>query len=557
MMRPDIDMPANEDCAVLIVEDESGAQLALRTLISKRYPRLKLHVASDGEEGLELFRQVNPQIVLTDLNLPKLDGLRMAEAIRSLAPEVEVIALTGNDDCGQIIRSIRIGVSRYVLKPIELRQLYEAIDTSLGRVRDFARQKIAEEALQRSEQRLRHALDAARLGSWEYRLPSGELVLDERCRTILGLGSEEPMSAAQALLTTHPEDRAGVSEAYRQPAAGGEYATCQEEHRVVLPTGEVRWVSSHAKIHPCSDGVNTWCLTGIVIDITAQKRVQRELLQNRDNLADLVLEKTRELKARNQRLNAEIKQRKLAEEEIRMLNATLELRVKQRTAEREAAVRELESFSYSVSHDLRAPLRHINSYSAIIAEDFGSCLPAEARGYLERMGAATARMGALIDHLLEVSRVGRVALRKETVDLSALVKSVAGALPGDSDARRLELVVQEGLFATGDPILLRQLLENLCDNAWKYSSKKPVSRLEFGRSGESDHSCFYLKDNGAGFDMAHSHRLFKIFERLHGSEFAGVGIGLATVQRIVERHGGKVWAQGTLDEGATFYFTLP
>ena len=244
-------------------------------------------------------------------------------------------------------------------------------------------------------------------------------------------------------------------------------------------------------------------------------------------------------------------------EELGKLTAELELRVAERTAMLEAAVREQESFSYSVSHDLRGPLRHINSYAAILDEDFGASLSDEAKQYLCRIRTSSCRMGKLIDDLLELSRIGRSELCKGPVSLSRLASSISGKLLEAEPERRVELTVEPGLTVNGDRVLVRQMLENLIGNAWKYSSRRDSSRIELGRERHEGEEVYFVKDNGVGFDMAYRDKLFGPFQRLHGAEFEGAGIGLATVKRIVERHGGSVWADAVVDQGATIYFTLP
>jgi len=237
-------------------------------------------------------------------------------------------------------------------------------------------------------------------------------------------------------------------------------------------------------------------------------------------------------------------------------NEQLEKKVQERTAELELTVQELETFSYSVSHDLRAPLRHINSFSAMLIEDLGEALPAKGHQYLERIAAASNRMGALIDHLLKLSTVSRTEIRLEAVDLSRLATSIMRLFQETEPGRRVEFVVRQELKAVGDRTLLRQLLENLLENAWKYTSRKSSARIELGRMVKDGREVYFVRDNGAGFDMAYQKKLFSSFERLHGSEFEGLGIGLATARKIVERHGGAIWAEGEVDRGATFYFTL-
>ena len=246
-----------------------------------------------------------------------------------------------------------------------------------------------------------------------------------------------------------------------------------------------------------------------------------------------------------------------AEVALQQLNEELEQRVVERTYSLATALREQESFSYSVSHDLRAPLRHINSYLALLSEDYGELLPLDAHNFLECSRSASRRMGKLIDDLLELSRVSRTTLVKESVNLSELA-SIACSLLHEADPRReVALVIAKGLTARGDKSLLRQMMVNLLGNAWKYTSAKPAARIEFGKTILDGQGTFYLRDNGVGFDMAYSDKLFGEFQRLHGPEYEGTGIGLATVKRIIDRHRGKIWAESKLGEGATFYFVLP
>ena len=223
----------------------------------------------------------------------------------------------------------------------------------------------------------------------------------------------------------------------------------------------------------------------------------------------------------------------------------------------ERANGELESFSYSVAHDLRAPLRAINGYCTAIIEDVGEQLTSEPRRYLERAAAAAERMGHLIDALLSLSRVSRAALERVPVDLSALARTVVAQLGSAAPDRRVEVVIQDQLAASGDPTLLRALLDNLLGNAWKFTAKRDTAHIEFGRAEHQGAPALFVRDDGAGFNMEHAGRLFAPFQRLHSAEeFAGTGIGLATVQRIVRRHGGTIWAEGAVGRGATFFFTL-
>lgn len=254
----------------------------------------------------------------------------------------------------------------------------------------------------------------------------------------------------------------------------------------------------------------------------------------------------------------DITERIAAEDAIRGMNAELEQRVAQRTAELVSANRELEAFSHSVSHDLRAPLRSINGFCAALEQEFGEKLDETGREYLARVRRASERMGELIEDLLKLSRVSRQEMRAEQVDLSKLAIEVANELRQEDRSRSVEFVIEPGLIAHGDERLLRIVVENLLENAWKFTSRQSEPAvIEFGRELRAERPYFYVRDNGAGFNMEYSSRLFMPFSRLHSAdEFAGNGIGLATVQRIIERHGGEVFAVGEVGKGATFLWSV-
>jgi PAS domain S-box-containing protein len=260
-------------------------------------------------------------------------------------------------------------------------------------------------------------------------------------------------------------------------------------------------------------------------DITERKRAEAELLRHREHLEDLVRERT-------------------AQRE-------------HRTIELEAANKELEAFAYSVSHDLRGPLRSIDGFSHALVEDYGSKLDDKAKDYLARVRAASQRMGFLIDDLLKLSRVTRVDMKRETVDLSAMARAIASELHQAQPDRSVDVRIAEGVTASGDPQLLRTALANLLENAWKFTGKHPRAAIEFGSVNKDGRTVYFVRDDGAGFDMAYAAKLFGPFQRLHSTDaFPGSGIGLATVQRVINRHGGKIWAEGTVEKGAAFYFTL-
>ena len=247
-----------------------------------------------------------------------------------------------------------------------------------------------------------------------------------------------------------------------------------------------------------------------------------------------------------------------AGEKSRRLIESLEARLAGRTEELRRAERELDAFAHSVSHDLRAPLRAISCFGHFLTEEYASNFDDRGRGYLVRMMDAAAQMNGLIDDLLQFARASRLELQRRPVDLGAVALEVVSELQPAGVLRRVDFTCAPGLHAQGDPRLIRVVLMNLLDNAWKYTGKTAEPRVELGFTGDKKDTSFFIRDNGAGFDPRYADRLFGAFQRLHPvAEFEGTGVGLATAQRIIHRHGGKMWAESRLNEGATFHFTLP
>jgi PAS domain S-box-containing protein len=389
--------------------------------------------------------------------------------------------------------------------------------------RDITERKEAEEALHLSEQRFRALVELSSDWYWQ---------TDEEHRFIFREG------AVLQRMGIPPEADYGirrwemkfVNMSDADWARHREVLERREEFRDLLfgrvtPSGRVFWATISGK--PLYDPAGEFIgYHGTGRDVTAQVLAEQALRES--------------------------------EAQLRRLNEDLERKVAERTAELAASNKELEAFAYSVSHDLRAPLRAIDGFCRVLFEDYGAKLDTEALGYLDRVRNAVQRMGGLIDDMLQLSRVARVEMRPEAVDLSRLAQEILAQLQAAAPERRVEVLIGSALSARGDPRLLGIALNNLLENAWKYTSKTADARIEFTAAADDGERVFCVKDNGAGFDMQYADKLFGAFQRLHSErEFPGTGVGLATVARIVHRHGGRVWATGEPRKGASFFFALP
>lgn len=381
--------------------------------------------------------------------------------------------------------------------------------------RDVTARKQAEAAVQRSRDDLNRAQAVAHIGSWRLDVRRNELVWSDENYRIFGVPQGTPLTYEIFLGRVHPEDREYVDQQWKAALAGKPYDI---KHRILVENGPVKWVRERAELEFDPTGA-LWGGIGTTQDITELHR---------------------------------------AEEAIRQLNTGLEQRVRERTAELTAANQELESFSYAVSHDLRAPLRAMCGFSQALVEDFGATLQGEARVYLEQIIRASRHMSELVDGLLILSRCTRGELRRDPVDLSALCERIRGELSRAEPGRQVEWQIQPDLVARGDPRMIEVVMNNLLGNAWKYTARQAAPVIRVYAEPADGRPCFCVADNGAGFDMKHTEQLFKPFQRLHRQEeFPGTGIGLATVQRILHRHGGTIHATAAVGQGAIFKFSLP
>lgn len=309
-------------------------------------------------------------------------------------------------------------------------------------------------------------------------------------------------------------------------------------------------------------------VTGVAKDVVASRDYGRRVVKRGEDEVGVLVDafngmlagiELREaaLEDANAALQSEIVEHRRAREEVILLNQSLERRVVERTAELEAANKELESFSYSVSHDLRAPLRAIDGFASLLVKNQGDRLDEQGRSHMERVRAATQRMGQLIDDLLRLSRTTRSEMARRDLDLSDLARAVISELRVASPGRQVAIQVAPSMPVNADPSLMRTVMENLIGNAWKFTSKTEGARIEVGCMEQNGATVCFVRDNGAGFDMRYADKLFGAFQRLHAAaDYAGTGVGLANVQRIIHRHGGRIWAEAEPGRGAAFYFTL-
>jgi len=387
---------------------------------------------------------------------------------------------------------------------------------SLIFARDITERKRLQDALVKSERLLREAQEVGHIGCYLLDVTNGTWESSETLNEIFGIDSSYPRTIEGWLTLVVPHFRAELGR-YLQNIFMNR-SRFNMDYQIIRPDGEERWISGLGELDLDREG-NPRYMVGTIQDITDRKRAEARVLH---------------------------------------LNEELEQRVLERTAQLEAANKEMEAFSYSVSHDLRAPLRGIDGFSRALQEDYGDRLDAEGQHCLDRVRHGARQMGLLIEDLLALSRVGRGGLNRRPLDLSVLIRKVLEELTQSDPTREIKVVVAPDLFASGDPGLIHIALENLLANAWKFTRKNPDACIECGTLRQGTENVFFIRDNGAGFEMAYADKLFNAFQRLHSAaDFEGTGIGLAIVQRILQRHGGRIWVEAEPGKGATFFFTLP
>jgi signal transduction histidine kinase len=487
---------------ILVVEDESIVAFNLQQRLSQLGYDVPA-IAVSGQESFELVAQTQPDLVLMDIHIQgDLDGIEVAERLQQ-THAIPVIYLTAYSEDSTLERARKTRPYGYLLKPFSERELHATIQMA------FERQQLETELVD-SRRLLQQALDAASLGVLELDKTSAAIVPSPRTAALIGWPVDAPLTLADLLARVSEDERDTISAKLHESLSDLKHFS--EEFRVLAEGLPPRWIKLDAG-HASKNR-----LTGVVQDIS---------------------------------------ERKQSELRLKMLNEGLESLVTERTGELRQCLKELEAFSYSVAHDLRSPVRVIVGFCHELLREQPTTLGDDGLDLVRRIASASQRMGALIDALLHMARMNQLPMQLRVVDISAMASEIAAQLMEGEPARVAHVHVAPGLEAMADPTLVHSLLDNLMRNAWKYSARRDVARIEVGARRVDGETVFFVRDNGCGFDMAAASRLFGPFQRLHrDDEYSGTGIGLTIVQRIAMRHGGRVWAIAETGQGATFHFTL-
>ncbi len=525
---------APNERTVLVIDDSITFREELKAALEAASYRVV--VAGTGEEGLRLAADLRPTAIVVDGILPGMDGasvirhIRLDGALRGLP----CLLLTALEDRAAEMRALEAGADAFVRKEEDVSLIIARLSAMLrGAAAPVGKPAMASLqgpkrvlAVDDSETYLQQVAEALRADGYE---------------VVLARSGEEALQ----LLAVQPVECVLLD--LMMPGIGGR-ETCRR-----------------VKSAPIMRDIPVVMLTAV--------EDRDAMIQGLSAGADDYIAKSSDLDLLRARVLAQIR-RKQFEDENRLireqlLRAELEsvtARSAQKSAEARASLveeleaknAELDAFSYSVAHDLRAPLRSLDGFSLALLEDYTQCLDEEGCQYLRYIRESAQQMALLIDDLLELSRVTRSDFRREPVDLAQIARAIATRLQETAPERRVQFIIGDGLEVDGDARLLAIALENLIGNAWKYTGKRAEARIEIGAAAEAGPETYFVRDNGAGFDMAYAQKLFGVFQRLHSArEFEGTGIGLATVQRIIRRHGGKIWGEGKIDQGATFRFTVP
>lgn len=492
----------NNPARILVVEDESIVAFNLQQRLSQLGYDVPA-IAVSGQESFDLVEQTLPDLVLMDIHIQgDMDGIEVAARLQE-SHSIPVIYLTAYSEDSTLERARKTRPYGYLLKPFSERELHATIQMA------FERHRLESELVD-NRRLLQQALDAASLGVLELDKNSSAITPTPRATDLIGWPQDPPHTLADLLARVDAAERAVITTRMQESLSSLQHFS--EEFRVLAEGHAPRWIKLDAAHASASR------MTGVVQDISG---------------------------------------RKLSEHRLKMLNEGLENLVNERTAELHQSLKELETFSYSVAHDLRSPTRVIDGFCQELLKAFPDALGDDGLNLVHRIASASQRMGALIDALLHMARLNQVPMQLRVVDISAIASEIATQLMELETTRVAQVRVSPQLEAMADPTLVHSLLDNLMRNAWKFCARSEITRIDVGSKVINGETVFFVRDNGCGFDMASADRLFGPFQRLHReAEYAGTGIGLTIVQRIVMRHGGRVWAFSEPDLGATFHFTL-
>ncbi|GEM_PF-470311 len=496
----------------------------------------------------ELFRITNEEAI-GKYNIFK-DNVIEKQGFMSLVENVfekgEIARFTINYDLSRVEHiKVKEGTHRIldvVISPI--RDIHGKLTNALVHHNDITELKQVEETLRVSERQYRNLFENSMEGIFQTTQEGNLISANIAFARMFGYESPEEIvgvvvdTASQ--LYANPGEREKVINILRGKGYLQDFE-CQMRRK----DGTAFWTFINARLTESQEGMG--CLEGFIIDINDRKRAEENILRLNEALENRVTERTDDLRNSQMALLGMVEDLNESNQKVTVANQSLD-----------AINKELEAFSYSVSHDLRAPLRSIDGFSQALLEDYSKKLDDTGRNYLERTRTATQNMGILIDDMLKLSRISRFELLRESVDLSKMFREIVKNSQKNDPARIIDLIIQEGIMIECDPVMMNIVFTNLIDNAWKFTGKEARPKIEFGTTDLAGKKVVFIRDNGVGFDMAYVDKLFGAFQRLHTKdEFAGTGIGLATVKRIITRHGGEIWAEGEVGKGAVFYFTLP
>ncbi len=485
---------------ILLIEDNPGDVRLVQEILKEAPGNFTLNVAERLGAGLKFLLSNNIDVVLLDMNLPDSGGLETLTRMQAEFPHMPVVIMTSIADESLAVQAVHLGAQDYLVKgETDVRLLWRSLVYAVER-------KLIDEALRQSEERLRFALESCNAGAWDMDLADHTTIRSLEHDRIYGY--TEPLTQwTYEMFLEHvlPEDRSRVDAVFQK--AVQTQSDWSFEFRIRRADGKIRWIWATGRHKRDADGA-VRRVAGIAQDITERKKAEDAL--------------------------------------------------KERTAALEVANKDLESFSYSVSHDLRAPLRAIDGYARLILKKQGDKFDEDTTRKFNDIRLNIQMMGRLIDDLLAFSRLGRKQIAVSQIDMEELIRDVWKEQKTINPDRNMLLTVNGMPLGYGDKALIKQVCYNLLANSVKFTKFRDPAHIEAGGYTDANEVVYYVRDNGIGFDMAFYDKLFGVFQRLHNPDvFEGTGVGLATVQRIIHRHGGRVWGEGKVNEGATFYFTLP